>query len=651
MKKKIFIAAAVLISSAGSAQDSTKVLDEIVITANKFPNKTSQTGKVLTVITREQLERSGGQDLSEVLNQQAGLSVNGSGSNPGKDKSLFLLGAKVDHTLIMLDGVPLYDPSGIGSNFDIRLLAIDNIERIEILKGSQSTLYGSDAIAGVVNIITRKGGSKKAEFSGMAGYGSYNTFHGNAAFSGKMNELDYRVNYTYYKTAGINEATDTVTAPHITDKDGYEQSSFYAAIGYQPSRSVRIQPYIRYTRYNGNIDQGAFRDELDYTTALENVQAGIRNELQFGKLRLNILYNYNDIKRIYIDDSVKSRNGFDIYSKGLYKGSEHFAEAYLVYPFANLLKLTAGVDYRSSGSDQEFHSVSVYGPYDSKLGRDSLKQHQLGIYAALVINSGKGFNAEIGGRFNRHSSYGNNAVFNFNPSFLLEKRWKLFVNLSSGYKTPSLYQLFSEYGNRQLKPETAINTEAGIQFLSVDNKAGARVTWFYRSVKDVIFFYTDPASYISYYINQDKQKDNGIEVESSLQLGKRATLKLNYDYVDGQVTTRNSGKDTSYFNLIRRPRSTFGITLGLQPCRQFYVSMRFNGVGKRTDISYDQNFNPVEIRLNAYSLLSFYADYSLMKGKIRCFADLQNITNTKYTEVYGFNTTGFHATTGVRIKL
>ena len=261
MKKKIFIAADVLISSQLYAQkDSTRNLDEVFITANKFPNKTSLTGKVLTIITREQLEKSGGKDLAQVLTEQAGLFINGANSNPGKDKSVYLRGAKVDHTLITVDGVPLYDPSGIGSNFDIRLLSIDNIERIEILKGSQSTLYGSDAVAGVINIITRKGNTKPVSVSGMLSYGSYNTFHGNVAISGSTAKVDYNLNYTYYKTSGINEATDTIKIPHTTDKDGYEQNSVYAAIGFKPVSGIRIQPYIRYTKFNGDIDQGAFID-------------------------------------------------------------------------------------------------------------------------------------------------------------------------------------------------------------------------------------------------------------------------------------------------------------------------------------------------------------------------------------------------------
>ena len=152
MKKKFLIVAAAFIGSQLSAQlvpaireQDTSLLDEVVITANKYPNKTSLTGKVVTIITKEQLERSGGKDLSQILTEQAGVYIGGANSNAGKDKSLYLRGARVDHTLITIDGVPVYDPSGIGSNFDIRNLPIDQIERIEILMEITATGIASDS--------------------------------------------------------------------------------------------------------------------------------------------------------------------------------------------------------------------------------------------------------------------------------------------------------------------------------------------------------------------------------------------------------------------------------------------------------------------------------------------------------------------------
>ena len=178
MKRHFFVLAAVIFSNQLHAQQDTTLLDEAVVTANKYPNKTSLTGKVVTIITREQLERSGGRDLAQLLTEQTGIYIGGANSNAGKDKSLYLRGSRVEHTLITIDGIPAYDASGIGGNFDIRNLSLSNIERIEILKGSQSTLYGTDAIAGVINIITRKSGTAPLGGQATASYGSNGTFRG-----------------------------------------------------------------------------------------------------------------------------------------------------------------------------------------------------------------------------------------------------------------------------------------------------------------------------------------------------------------------------------------------------------------------------------------------------------------------------------------
>lgn len=181
--------AAIVFSNSTHAQQDSASLDEVVITANKYPNKTSLTGKVVTIITKEQLEKNGGKDLSQILMEQTGLYIGGANSNFGKDKSIYLLGAAIQYTLITIDGVPVYDASGIGSNFDLRNLSADQIERIEIVKGSQSTLYGSDALAGVINIITKKSFAKKIEANGLISYGSNNSFKANIEAGEKAVQL------------------------------------------------------------------------------------------------------------------------------------------------------------------------------------------------------------------------------------------------------------------------------------------------------------------------------------------------------------------------------------------------------------------------------------------------------------------------------
>ena len=557
---------------------------------------------------------------------------------------MYLRGAKVEHTLITIDGVPVYDPSGIGSNFDIRNLSIDQIERIEILKGSQSTLYGSDAIAGVINIITKKVGVKPFAGNGLLSYGSNNSIRANAGINGKKGLVDYNLAYSFFDTKGFNEA---ISNTPNADKDGFLQNSLQAGIGLQAAKNTRIQPYFRYNKIEGDIDQGSFTDELDYSYTQKSYQAGVRNEFDFGKAKLNALYNYNHIDRLYIDDSVKSQNGFDKYSRGSYKGMEHFIDAFITTPVGDgSSKLTAGADFRTSNTDQEYFSVGFFGgpPYSTKYSKDSLHHNQVGLYAALNVNSKTGFNLELGNRLNIHSAYGSNYVFNINPSYLLNKKFKLFANLSSGYRTPSLYQLLSEYGNRDLEPESALTFEGGVQYFSADNKFSGRITGFKRDVKDAIAFQ-------SKYINQDKQKDHGAELELSFKPTKNISLKSFYSFVDGEITTVQNGKDTTYFNLIRRPKHSLGVNAGVRVTEKLFVSSNLSWLDKRKDAYFDGvTYQTVNVVLDSYILLDVYAEYAFCKNKLKVFADLRNISDTKYSETAGFNTLGFNGYSGLRFN-
>jgi vitamin B12 transporter len=452
-KHFLWMLCAAFYSSHAVSQDSTsaKALDEVTVTANKFPTKTLQTGKVLTIITQQQLQRAGGKDLSQVLHEQAGLYLNGANSNPGKDKTIFLRGAKGEHTLITIDGVPVYDASGVTSSFDIRSIPIENVERIEILKGSQSTLYGSDAMAGVINIIMKKG-TKRAAPALLLNYGSYNSFKANASINGKSGIIDYQAGYSYQTIGGISEATDKNGTGNF-DKDRSEQKSFMAGVGIAASKNIRINPYLHISKFDGDLDNGSFTDDKDYSQQLENFQVGVRNELSFGTVKLNVLYNYNHVSRRYFNDSLIKETPFDGYLDGFYKGGEHFADAYINVPLVKTLNFIGGVEYRNSSTSIATSGIykyefggSIYSDgYHTDLAKDSAKQNQEGVYGALVYKGEAGFNAELGGRWNRHSTYGSNFVFNFNPSYLIRKQLKLFTQFEiRGQAERGLIALFGD---------------------------------------------------------------------------------------------------------------------------------------------------------------------------------------------------------------
>ncbi len=649
--RKIFVVAAVIFSSplCAQQQDSAKLMNEVTLTASKFSTKTTQTGKVVTVITQQDIEHAGSRDFAQVVSELGGVFINGYNGSLGKEKNIYLRGAKVEYTLITIDGVPVYDASGIGTYFDPRNIAIDNIERIEILKGSQSTLYGSDAIAGVINIITKKGAKKPFAVSGVADYGSFNTFRGSVNINGQQKGLDYNIGFSHTSTDGFSQAAKPANSSADFDKDAYKQNSFQANFGIQAGRKLRIQPFLRYTKFAGDIDMDAFDDEKDFSNTNKNLQTGVRNVLAIGKGQLNVLYQFINTRRNYLDDSAKRGNGFYYYNQQFYNAREHFAEAFLVYPF-NKLKLTAGADLRSSEFDYDATQISGFGVTKTKWSGDTVNQKQVSAYAALNFETGN-FNMEGGGRLNHHSEYGENFAFNLNPSFLLAKRVKLFGNVSSGYKTPSLYQLFSLYGNKELKPEASLNIEGGIQLFTKDERASIRAVYFKRHVKDVIAFFFNPVTFRSFYINQDEQNDHGLELEATSKFSDKLQLRAQYSYVTGKITTQQNGKDTTYFNLLRRPKSTFNFFAGSQLTKRLYINTQFNVIGERKDVYFaPPTYAQQDITLESYMLLNFYAEYSFLSSRLKLFTDLRNILDKNYFDIYGYNTAGFNAYGGIRFR-
>ena len=651
--KKVFAVAAIFTCSYTLAQDSTHALEQVTVTASKYSTKTTETGKVVTIISREAIEHAGSRDLSQVLSELGGVFINGATGAPGKEKNVYLRGAKVDYTLITIDGVPVYDASGIGSNFDLRNIPIDNVERIQILKGSQSTLYGSDAIAGVINIITKKGGTKPVNINGVVSFGSYNSLRTHLNLSGSQKKVEYNAGVSHFTTDGFSQARQKETTEPPFEKDGYTETGVNASVGVAVTDAIKTNTFLRYNSFTGDVDVDAFTDDKDFTNGIQNLQAGIKNSITVGKAQLHLLYQYNHTIRDYLDDSgYVSSHAYFVYNREKYIANEHFAEAFMVHPFRPF-KLTIGADARFSNTSFDGLDKNAYSPVVEHVAfsGDSVRQKQMSAYAALNFASG-GWHIEGGGRYNHHSAYGSNFAFNLNPSYFIQEKIQLFVNASSGYKTPSLYQLFSLYGNRELQPENALNLEGGIKLLTENKKNYLRMLYFTREVKDVLAFVPIPAYPYSHYMNQDRQKDHGLEVEAAADIAGKVQLKAMYNYASGTITTKANGKDTSYFNLLRRPKSVFNFFAGSQLTKVLYVNLQLNAVGESKDLYFDPvTFSAEDITLPPYVLLNFYTEYSFLKKRLKVFADLRNITGSEYSDIYGYSTAGFNGAAGFRFQL
>ena len=606
-------------------QDSlaSQHLREVVVTASKFAKNQLETGQVLTVITQEQLAQSAGKDLAQVLNEQTGIVVSGANSNPGKDKSVYVRGARNHYTLVLVDGVPLNDPSGIsGGAYDLRMLALDQVERIEILKGSQSTLYGTDAIAGVINIITKSAPSEKVTGSFTGSYGSFNTWRALASVSGRIKTLGYQAGYSRLQTDGISEAEDRDNTGSF-DADETMQEAYYAQLSWTPTEKLTVSPFVRFSNFDGAYDNGPFADSRlnNYESDLVHTGISVKQLTKAGSI--NAQYNLNETTRKY-EASWGNSN---------FEGQFQQGELFWHHALRKSVQALAGASWQryqmtDATASKKNPSVDIASPY------------------ASLYYQRNGLRLEAGGRYNHHNQFGSAVTYHFTPSYLLNQQLKFFVNASTGFKAPSLYQLYGQFGaNPDLKPERSQHYEVGLDWLAPDAPFSIRATAYQREIRDVIVYVSGTNQ------NYDLQNDQGIEVEPSYQ-NNRLQVSAFYAWVTGEVTTRVAGVETQFNNLIRIPEHSLGARASYKLTPRLNISGNVKFFGERNDTYFEPGqFTPTATTLSGFTLVDVYADYSFFDNKLTWYLDIRNALDQQYQEIAGYATPGLNAYSGIRIKL
>jgi len=650
MTKKIsFLVTLFYAINAFSQSDSLqKSLQEIVVTANRFPQKQINTGKILTVITKEQIEKSPTINLGELLNGQAGITVIGASNAPGTNPDIYLRGSATGNVLILIDGSPATDASTIRSTFDLNFIALGDIERIEILKGGQSTVYGSDAVAGVINIITKKIIDNKTKTSLHLSKGSYQSNQADLSVYGKLKLVQYKAQIHQISSKGFTTAADTAIIKSF-DKDGMNQQVFRAELGSIQGLKWEWSASAQMSKYKNDLDQTAFQDAKDSKVDNTNLQMNVSLSKKINQGSIHTNFSINNNERNYLDDST-DLNGFAKYIKSDFTGRAYFSEIYGVFKLNPELRLFTGLDYRSQNTDQYYMSVSEYGNYSSTLSSDSTKINIGSLFASLVYNSKKNLNMEAGMRVNNHSRFGKNFTYTINPSYILNDLFKLSINISSAFKAPTLYQLYDGYaGQKNLQPETSVTSELALQLIDIKN-ISARIVYFNREMKNGIDY-----NYSTYkYFNYASQKDHGFEIETGYSQSK-FNISINYTYLKGKVNTTNFAYDettysyaekgdTSFSHLFRVPKHSINATAGFQLNKKIFMSLAHRIAGRR----FEPQFQAPSIALKAFQTTDVFLQYKLGK-KASIFVSMKNIFNTKYQEVLGFNTRGRNYVIGLRI--
>jgi vitamin B12 transporter len=382
--------------------------------------------------------------------------------------------------------------------------------------------------------------------------------------------------------------------------------------------------------------------------------AGFIHEHGEGSLHLNYQFNYND--RFYWDDSLDKASFFIDWAQSQYIGRTHFAELYDSWKWTHW-ELLSGVDFRYNNTNQYYRSQSPAFPpfspsptiYETSINNKNTSQ--ISPYVSIIYKQ-ENFNLEFGGRWNYHSEYGNNVTYTLNPSYTLHHSIKLFANLYSAYKVPTLYQLFDpSAGTKDLQPEKNVVAEAGAEIFN-KKSFDIRLVGFYRNTKNSIqYIEVDPSTYDFRYRNISRQENYGAEMEANYEYQKW-NIRANYTYTDGKTRSKFDGtgsplgKDTTYYNLYRIPKHVFNFSIGMQATKAFYVSGYLHVSGKRQEFIYGS----IPERLDGYATVDLHAEYKFM-GKYKLFINLNNITNKKYFDIPGYTTKRFNFTTGLNLSL
>jgi vitamin B12 transporter len=633
MGKKLMLLTLLFSAKMVSAQQDTTTLDEVVVTANKMAQKQSTTGKVVTVITKSDLEKMGNKNLATLLQEQVGVTVNGSSNNAGSVQTIFTRGASGGRTLVLLDGIPVNDPSFINNDLDLNLFATSSIERIEICRGAQSTLYGSDAIAGVINIITTsKDISRPLQINASSILGSFGTQKNNLQVAGKKNKWSYSGRLAHTNSNGFSAANDT-TGKNNFDADYYKGLAVHGQINYAATEHFSVKAFSMYNKYKAGVDAGVFRDDRDFTIENSSLLLGTGFVYKKKNFQITGTYQHNTLDRNFLNDSAHKTSTW--FEKNDYAAASDYAEIYTSVKLSDRLTALAGLDYRKGSYSQDYLSVSGWGPY--KFNDPTRYAEQSAIYGSLLYTSlNKKLTLELGGRANKHSVYGNNQTFTFNPSFAVNANTRIFASVSTGFKAPSLYQISI---NDKLDPEKATSYEAGFSY---QNKSlQTRLVYFNRQTANGIDY-----NYINYqYFNYVKQAVNGLEFEIRKSIAHQISAFANYTFLAGKETTQNriTNKDTiTYDYLLRRPAHQLNMGISAQVNTKLRLEITGRYASKRYDVG---GYAVRDILLKSYVTLAANVDYQLNKHW-RFTADIQNFTNTKYYEVYGFKTMPLNASVG-----
>ncbi len=644
MYKKLWICSAILCTGLTFSQqtgEEIESLEEVVLIDSKFKLNRENSGKVVTKITAVELAKNAGRTIPEVINRVSGIEINGARSVDGLNLGYYVRGGRNRQVVILVDGVQLNDPSAISNDFDLRLLPLDQVESIEIVKGASSTLYGSGAAAAVINITTKDPSNKPITLQLQTVLGSNNTqenqdydiaqFDNSVGISGGLSRFDYQVNFSNRFSRNMS-SVESLDENENFEEDPFRKYNLYARLGYRINENLKFYFYGNFDKFKSSYDDSFMFTDADNYLISEQFRTGSHWVATYKNGSFNFSDSYSKLEREVISDF-----------SGKYDSKVYAFDANNKYIFNDVLHTVIGVN----GIFSSFNSYSVpFGETDfsQTVNEDVANFDIVDPYLNVVYLTNFGVNFNAGTRLNIHSEYGTHWVYNINPSYNLDfkgGKLKALASYSTAYITPSLYQLFDlAYGNVNLQPEESATMEGGLEFNKRKNRLS--VVYFRRNSKNFVdFVVVDPAAFVYQYQNiSDEFIASGVELELNLNLSKKISLGANYTFTEAEER----------FGL-RIPKHKVNAQVGYQFSEKTFTSLSYQFNDERSDSFFNnETFETNLVVLQSYGILDYYLGHQVNEN-IKFFLGVTNITNEDYQEIYRFNTHGRNVRIGLNIQI
>lgn len=579
---------------------------DILVQSTKTGTPIEQMTNAVTIITEDQIRSLRVETVLEVLRHVPALDVVQSGG-PGGQTSVFLRGGESNHVLVLIDGVKVNNPTT--GAFDAANLTVNGIERIEVLRGGQSPLYGSEAVSGVINIVTKRGQPGGKTSLSVEG-GSYSTGGGTLNHSGKGPLWDRMLSLSYVASSGFSKADEDLGN---TEPDGHKNTTFSMRLGRPTGVGGRMDLTLRLTDAVADLD-----DFPTFTDPFQDFPAKQRNKAAVASLAYSgLLTSWWDHRltvgwaRNHRTDQDMAAGDSDVDAQTRQLDWQHTLDI----GSDNLV--TVGYEYQNDIGKY----VTGFGEsYDERIVTNSLYvQDQLAALDPLFITAG--IRSDGNNRYGRHNTYkvGSSLV-------LAPWRSRVFGNFATGFRAPSLDDLFfppfpgfPPSANPDLDPETSRGFEVGVAHDLIPTVASIEAAYFHTNYRDLITF--DPSFVLA---NIESAEITGVEVSGHWTVDPKVTFEGNYTYT-------STHDDSTGDQLLRRPRSKGNFAMIFKPERGVDLRVDYRYVGERLDFG--------ATTLSPYSLVTFAASQELSSGPT-LFARVDNLFDRDYEEIAGYGVAG-----------